>query len=89
MGLHLSRRSEPMSLALLMTDASLINAAACATNLLWGSLLVEKAGVEIMLFLSHGDTYLFTQTAPGIKAPFSGPESLENKDAFLMQDLLC
>lgn len=41
-----------------------------------------------MFFVSHSDTYLLTQMAPGIKAPFSVPESLKNKDAFLMQDFL-
>lgn len=40
-----------------------------------------------MFFVSRSDTYLFTQMAPGIKAPFSVPESLKNKDAFVMRDL--
>lgn len=42
-----------------------------------------------MLFVSHSDSYLLTQMAPGVEAPFSVPESLKNEDAFLMRDLLC
>lgn len=89
MGLCLSQRSEPVSLCFLINDVSLINTAACNTNLSWAVYWWKDARAEIILLASHIDIYLLMQMTPGIKAPFSGSESPKSKDAFLMQDLLC